>query len=402
MPALEVSGIKKSFGEVTAVNGVSFTVPHGSFTTILGPSGCGKTTTLRMLAGLERPDSGEIRIGGHVVSSSDDRVFVPIEKRDVGMVFQSYALWPHMTVFEQVAYPLRVRRMKKAQIREKVLSTLELVQLTKQQDRHPAEISGGQQQRVALARALVFDPAVLFLDEPLSNLDAALRDRMCLRIARLHQQTGITMVYVTHDQSEALSLSDQIVLLHQGNVIDIGAPSRIYDQPVSFDDSGFVGAGNVISGQLIRVDGRYVQIRMADGSLLRARCAGAGQWHLGRPALGLIRPEDIRVVEPGETAPTENVIRGTIRQSVYVGSHYRLFVGVGDAELRITVPKQWQGPMDETSRDIALHISPDAIQVQAADDLSGDAAPEHGDASGRTGGTDNDQVADSSTAVSTR
>src|SRR5487761_1163298 len=229
MPDIEVTGLRKAFGSTAAVDTISFTVPDGTFTTLLGPSGCGKTTTLRMLAGLERPDGGEIRIGDSVVFSSESKKFVPVESRNVGIVFQSYALWPHMNVFDHVAYPLRVRRKRPEDIRRRVRSALELVGLADHMDRYPSEVSGGQQQRVALARALVLDPAVLLLDEPLSNLDAALRTSMRAELSRLHRETGVTTVYVTHDQSEALNLSDQILLMQTGEIVERGSPTEIYE-----------------------------------------------------------------------------------------------------------------------------------------------------------------------------
>jgi ABC-type Fe3+/spermidine/putrescine transport system ATPase subunit len=249
-PHIEVDDLVVRYGEVMAVKGVSFAVRRGEHLTLLGPSGCGKTTTLRAIAGLEQPSAGEIRIGGRVVYSAARRIDVPTEKRGVSMVFQSYAIWPHMTVFDNVAYGLRVRRLSKAEIAEKVRWALSLVRLEELADRSAAKLSGGQQQRVALARSFVFSPAVILFDEPLSNLDAKLRAEMRLEIKELQHRLGITSVYVTHDQEEALAISDRVIVMNAGVIEQIGTPHEIYDAPRSAFVADFVGAANLIPGRL--------------------------------------------------------------------------------------------------------------------------------------------------------
>lgn len=247
---IEVENLVVHYGEVMAVKGVSFTVRRGEHLTLLGPSGCGKTTTLRAIAGLELPSTGEIRIGGPVVYASAKRINVPTEKRGVSMVFQSYAIWPHMTVFDNVAYGLRVRRMGKKEIAEKVQWALNLVRMGDLADRSAAKLSGGQQQRVALARSFVFSPTVILFDEPLSNLDAKLRAEMRPEITELQHQLGITSVYVTHDQEEALAISDRVIVMNAGIIEQIGSPGEIYDRPRSAFVADFVGAANLIRGRL--------------------------------------------------------------------------------------------------------------------------------------------------------
>jgi len=248
-PHIEVKDLHIHYGEVPAVRGVSFDVAPGEQLTLLGPSGCGKTTTLRAIAGLEQPTAGEIRIGGAPVYSSASRVNIPAEKRGLSMVFQSYAIWPHMTVFENVAYGLRVRRESKEQIAEKVERALGMVQMGAYAQRGASQLSGGQQQRVALARAFVFQPSVLLFDEPLSNLDAKLRADMRIELRELQHRLGITSVYVTHDLEEALAMSDRIIVMRDGLIAQIGSPFDIYNLPRNAFVADFVGSANLIRGK---------------------------------------------------------------------------------------------------------------------------------------------------------
>src|SRR3989440_1345630 len=233
---------------VRAAQDVTFTVPEGKLFTLLGPSGCGKTTTLRSIAGLEKPSAGEIEVGGRLVYSSDKRIFVAPNKRNFGMVFQSYAIWPHMNVFQNAAFPLEVRRLAKKEVRERVMRVLHAVALDALVDRDATKLSGGQQQRLALARALVMEPQLLLLDEPLSNLDAKLRDRMRTELKRLQREFSLTTVYVTHDQSEALALSHEIAVMSEGRVVQVGTPRQIYEQPHNKFVADFVGTTNFIGG----------------------------------------------------------------------------------------------------------------------------------------------------------
>src|SRR5437773_8359090 len=261
---LQVTMLRKTFtterGGVRAVEDVSFTVEEGQFYTLLGPSGCGKTTTLRCVAGLERTDEGRIVVDGRIVSSHSPNVFVPPHKRDIGMVFQSYAIWPHMTVFENVAFPLRVskQRVSRSEISRRVEEALSLVELGGYGGRMATQLSGGQQQRLALARALVREPKLLLLDEPLSNLDAKLRERMRFELRELQRRLRITTLYVTHDQIEALSMSNVIAVMNAGVIVQEGAPREIYLQPKSKFVANFIGSTNQLAGRVARIDGNGV------------------------------------------------------------------------------------------------------------------------------------------------
>ena len=247
---IEISDLVIRYGEATAVNGVSFTVGQGEHLTLLGPSGCGKTTTLRAIAGLEQPASGSITIDGRAMFDGAKRINVPTEDRGVSMVFQSYAVWPHMTVFDNVAYGLRVRKQDKGEIQANVERALDLVQMRHLADRGASKLSGGQQQRVALARAVAFSPTVVLFDEPLSNLDAKLRAEMRVELRELQRRLGITAVYVTHDQEEALAISDRVVVMNVGVIEQIGTPEEIYNRPKSHFVADFVGSANIIKGKL--------------------------------------------------------------------------------------------------------------------------------------------------------
>src|SRR5882762_4852668 len=247
---IEVRDLVVRYGEAIAVAGVSFTVARGEHVTLLGPSGCGKTTTLRAIAGLETPTGGAIRIGGETMYSAVERRNVPAEKRGLSMVFQSYAVWPHMTVFDNVAYGLRVRKLPRAEIATQVERALDLVQMRAFADRSAALLSGGQQQRVALARALAFSPRVLLFDEPLSNLDAKLRAEMRVELRELQRRLDITSVYVTHDQEEALAISDRVIVMNVGVIEQIGTPEQIYNRPKNRFVADFVGSANLIKGRV--------------------------------------------------------------------------------------------------------------------------------------------------------
>ena len=250
-PRIEVEKLRIHYGSVLAVDGVSFAIQPGELVTLLGPSGCGKTTTLRAIAGLEDPSSGSIRLNGGTVYSAAERRNVPAEKRGLSMVFQSYAIWPHMTVFENVAYGLSVRRLPQAEIEANVTRVLDLVQMRGLADRPASKLSGGQQQRIAVARAIAFSPNVLLFDEPLSNLDAKLRAEMRVELRELQRRLDITALYVTHDQEEALAISDRVIVMNAGRIEQIGTPEQMYNRPNSRFVADFVGAANLIPGQLI-------------------------------------------------------------------------------------------------------------------------------------------------------
>jgi iron(III) transport system ATP-binding protein len=316
---------------VKAVQNVSFEVPEGKLFTLLGPSGCGKTTTLRSIAGLERPRSGEIEVGGRAVYSSDKRIFVAPNKRNFGMVFQSYAIWPHMNVFQNVAFPLEVRRLAKKDIREKVMRVLETVALAELVDRDATKLSGGQQQRLALARALVMEPQLLLLDEPLSNLDAKLRDRMRSELKRLQRELNLTTVYVTHDQSEALALSHEIAVMNEGRVIQVGTPRQIYEQPHDKFVADFVGTTNFIDGTVTAVDVDRCIVSSEIGDLKVQASDGVDK---NARVIVSVRPEDVELSEaPPASADGDNVCKGTVSAKDFLGDYLDFHVKVGDVEL---------------------------------------------------------------------
>ncbi len=319
---------------VKAAQDVTFTVPEGKLFTLLGPSGCGKTTTLRSIAGLERPTSGHIEVGGRVVYSATQNIFVPPNERNFGMVFQSYAIWPHMTVFENAAFPLRAqRKFDRRQIKDKVMRVLCTVALDAYADRSATKLSGGQQQRLALARALIMEPKLLLLDEPLSNLDAKLRQRMRFELKRLQRELNITTIYVTHDQSEALALSHQIAVMNEGRIVQIGNPRDIYDSPRSQFVADFVGTTNLIEAQAVGggpADG-VVGLNASFG-LLQARSKERLQQ--GQRVTISVRPEDVELHEAAP-APLEgmSVYPGTMIARAFLGEHLDCQVLIGDCLL---------------------------------------------------------------------
>ncbi len=332
---------------VKAAQDVSFDVPEGKLFTLLGPSGCGKTTTLRSIAGLEKPTSGEIEVGGRTVYSSSRGIFVAPNKRNFGMVFQSYAIWPHMNVFQNVAFPLEVRKLPKKEIRERVMRVLTAVQLDHLVDREATKLSGGQQQRLALARALVMEPQLLLLDEPLSNLDAKLRDRMRSELKRLQRELSLTTVYVTHDQAEALALSHEIAVMNDGFVVQVGTPRQIYEQPANQFVADFVGSTNFIGGTVTAVDdgsGRcLVSSSVGD---IKAH-AGEGVAKNDRVTVS-VRPEDIELSEQEPAAADgDNVIRGTVHAKDFLGEYLDFHVKVGDVVLQARAHPSLRTPTGE-------------------------------------------------------
>jgi iron(III) transport system ATP-binding protein len=318
---------------VKAAQDVSFEVPEGKLFTLLGPSGCGKTTTLRSIAGLERPTSGEIEVAGKVMYSSAKRIFVAPNKRNFGMVFQSYAIWPHMNVFQNAAFPLQVRKLRKKEIEERVMRVLQAVQLDHLVDREATKLSGGQQQRLALARALVMEPQLLLLDEPLSNLDAKLRDRMRSELKRLQRELGLTTVYVTHDQSEALALSHEIAVMNDGRVVQVGTPRQIYEQPCNQFVADFVGTTNFIGGTVTALDdgnGRCL-VSSAMGPLRVQASQGVAKDGLVTVS---VRPEDVELSEPQPPAADgDNVCKAVVTAKDFLGEHLDFQVKVGEVVL---------------------------------------------------------------------
>ena len=361
---LEVRNLVKIFGKVTAVDNVSFKVEQGEVVTLLGPSGCGKTTTLRMVAGFEKPNAGEVEIAGRVVVATNRRINVPPEKRDIGMVFQSYAIWPHMTVFENVAFPLNVRRANRQEIKRRVQETLELVGLGSFSDRPAILLSGGQQQRVSLARALVYSPSILLLDEPLSNLDAKLREQMRIELKRLQLQLGFTVLFVTHDQIEAMSLSTRLAVMNQGHIEQLGVPQDVYENPQTPFVEDFLGRilrfkGTVTERQqncqVVELDGlKNVQVRLLDG---------ADNVAIGKKVLVAIRPEDVQL-ERDVGANCMNVIPCDVENVLHLGREYELVLRVGERLCTLTIPRE-RGI--ELGRAVGLHLPAEHLRVWAAD-----------------------------------
>ena len=330
-PAIEVEDLSIRYGQVTAVGGISFSAASGQQLTLLGPSGCGKTSTLRAVAGLERPTSGAIRIGGKTVYDSGKNVNVPAEQRGMSMVFQSYAIWPHMTVFENVAYGLRVRKVGGSELKEKVQHALELVKMDSYADRNASQLSGGQQQRVALARACAFSPTVLLFDEPLSNLDAKLRSEMRIELRELQRRLAVTSLYVTHDLEEALAMSDQIVVMRDGAIEQSGTPSEIYSYPRTAFVADFVGSANLVTGTVIAAgtDENRVAIRTEDGAVLVGVTRGR---HVGHTATLSLRTVHLHLFEKSPPSDS-NVWPVVIRHVVFLGDISQLHVQWGDREL---------------------------------------------------------------------
>jgi len=319
---------------VRAAQDVAFEVPAGKLFTLLGPSGCGKTTTLRSIAGLERPASGEVSVDDETVFSSERRIFVAPNRRNFGMVFQSYAIWPHMNVFENAAFPLEVggRRLSRHERTDKVMQVLRAVALDDLADRPATRLSGGQQQRLALARALVMEPRLLLLDEPLSNLDAKLRERMRFELKRTQRELGITTVYVTHDQSEALALSDEIAVFNAGRIIQRGTPQDIYRHPKSQFVADFIGSANFLSGTVKEAaDGKAV-VETPHGLF---RCSFAQAVAAGQSVLVSARPEDFVLSDRLHGGDGPNVLAGKIAHRVFLGEVVDYLVDTGEGEIRV-------------------------------------------------------------------
>jgi iron(III) transport system ATP-binding protein len=333
MGGVRVSDLFKRYGDIVAVDGITMDFEKGTLTTLLGPSGCGKTTTLRCIAGLERPDMGEVSIGGSTVFSQDTNL--PPEKRMVGIVFQSYAIWPHMTVFDNIAFPLKIRHASKQETDQKVKKIMDLVRLSGLGDRPATQVSGGQQQRIALARALVFDPEVLLLDEPLSNLDTSLRDIVRLEVREIQRSLGITTIYVTHDQTEALSISDKVVVLQTGRVMAVGSPKEIYSRPPNDFVASFVGKSNLVRGKFERMDGRLAVVSTAVGDV-SCGIVGTAQAKQGDEVLVSIKPENVLIAADAQSGGM-NSFRGQVELTSYLGAFSEVHVTLGEKGEKQTI-----------------------------------------------------------------
>jgi iron(III) transport system ATP-binding protein len=352
---LNVEGLVKEFSGVRAVNGISFTAGPGEFISLLGPSGCGKTTTLRCIAGFEHPQSGRITLNGMPLTDADKGIFTPPHQRRFGMVFQSYAVWPHMTVFDNVAYPLKVQGgVTRAAIGERVRAKLDMVGLGGLEQRYPSHLSGGQQQRVALARAIVMEPQALLFDEPLSNLDAKLRERMRFELIELQRQLGIPAVYVTHDQTEAMVMSDRILVMEKGIIAQEGGPENIYARPANAFVADFIGLCNFIEADIVAAagDGRW-QVRSPLGTHL---CVGDMPLTAGDHVTLMIRPERITLAG----APAADGITAEIRRRYFLGAQTEYQLAVGETTLRAQVSDP---AIHAIGSKVALRITPDDCRV---------------------------------------
>jgi spermidine/putrescine ABC transporter ATP-binding subunit len=338
---ISVHDITKRFGKNEVVGRSSFSIGEGELFTLLGPSGCGKTTLLRLIAGFYTPDEGEIRFDGARVNE------VPPHERGIGMVFQNYALWPHMTVLDNVAYGLKLRSIGRAEIGERVAAVLEKVRLAGLGERYPGQLSGGQQQRVALARALVLNPKILLLDEPLSNLDAKIRIQVRAEIRKLQKELGITTVYVTHDQEEALTLSDRIVVFNQGRVFQIGAPKELYERPRNRFVADFIGINNLLEGTVGAVESGFLAV---DTALGRLRALPNAELRAGEKCVICVRPENIAV---GGAGPERNLARGKISFAAYLGNTLRYDVDLGQG---ITFKVDDRDPWHHESRAMGAEV----------------------------------------------
>jgi iron(III) transport system ATP-binding protein len=364
---LQIRNLRKDFQgsgseKVRAVDDISIDVEEGQFLTLLGPSGCGKTTTLRCIAGLERPQDGEIVVAGRTMWSRKDGVFVQPNDRGIGMVFQSYAIWPHMNVFDNVAFPLRVakgRRVDKTQLRSRVEHALDVVELSAYAERYATQLSGGQQQRLALARALVIRPNLLLLDEPLSNLDAKLRENLRFELKRLQREQGITTVYVTHDQAEALALSNVIAVMCNGRISQIGTPTEVYADPATRFVADFVGTTNFIDGVFEGKDGegRFI-VRTAAGALHVDR---ADRLTAGQACSVSVRPEHLQLSDQSEARPApdggvSNVWDADVRTRLFMGESMDYQLAANDLLLRCRTPvsQRWS-----TGKPVSVFIPPE-------------------------------------------
>jgi iron(III) transport system ATP-binding protein len=333
--SVRIEHLSKSFGGVAALKDLSLDVASSEMLVLIGPSGCGKTTCLRCLAGLERPTAGRIMIGHRTVTAIEDNIFVPPEKRQIGMVFQSYAVWPHMTVFENVAYPLRALGTSRDLIKPRVEEALRLVQLGQLGERYSSQLSGGQQQRVALARSLVGEPSLILFDEPLSNLDANLRTQMRIEIKELQKKLGFTGVYVTHDQAEALAIADRVAIMDHGVLRQFGTPREVYDQPVNSFVAGFMGSTNLLQAKVMERIGDRATVETVGGFSLHVDDPGV--FAIGETVTVSARPEYLSLL-PAGAGGTGDVWPGVITLATFVGDVTVYRIRVGEYTLEVRAP----------------------------------------------------------------
>jgi ABC-type Fe3+/spermidine/putrescine transport system ATPase subunit len=350
MTGIDIRGLSKRYGKVNAVDSIDLHMGAGEFLTLLGPSGSGKTTTLRMVAGLEVPDAGTIQVGERIVSGAN--VNVPPHRRNMGMVFQSYAVWPHKTVYDNVAFPLKMRRIHGKDERARVERMLDLVGMpcSEYGSRYPSELSGGQQQRVALARALVANPEVILYDEPLSNLDAKLRDSMRVLLRSIHDELGVTSLYVTHDQIEAMVLSDRICVMNCGRIVQQGSPRELYEQPQDLFVADFIGQANVLALDAPGGDGELFAI----GGGLAVRVPKANLRAAGSARSLVIRPHRVQMLTADEAHTHENVFKGIVQEVIFLGDRFRYSIELAP---RCTVIAEVVAASGLPERGNAVHVA---------------------------------------------
>ena len=368
MPDVKVSHLNKQFGTNTVLDDVDFTIRDGEFFTLLGPSGCGKSTTLNCIAGLEEPTTGAIAVGDSTFVDTSRKVFIPPEGRNLGMVFQSYALWPHKTIADNLAMPLQIRKIGKDEQRRLIDDALDKVGLLHLRDRYPHQLSGGQQQRVALARALVYSPTVLLLDEPLSNLDAKLREQARAWLKRLQEELGITTVYVTHDQDEALALSDRIAVMSGGRMLQVGTPTDIYESPATAEVAAFIGRCNFLEATVEESRSAGVVVKLgANGQSLRVDTDQKTE--AGQTVTVAVRPEKLRLCPPDSVVtPGVNTLDTEVLTVSYLGSRYEYDVKLGDHVVQVVCDR------GGLTGSVRLSVEPDAcLLYREADVLSDDA-----------------------------
>jgi ABC-type Fe3+/spermidine/putrescine transport system ATPase subunit len=341
MGEIKFNNVTKSFGDIKAVNNANFTVHDGEFLTLLGPSGCGKSTTLNLIAGMLSPTKGEIKLNGEVIND------IPCNKRNIGLVFQSYALFPHMTVFDNVAFGLRMKKFTPKMIPDKVKEALRLVNMIGYEDRKPAELSGGQQQRIALARALVFDPEVLLLDEPLSNLDAKLRESVGFELKQLHETTKKTIIYVTHDQIEALTMSDRIILMNQGEIEQEGSPYDLYSTPKTLFAADFIGSNSFIKCEVEKADSEYVKIKFGERFSVVAKNINHTRFKENQHVTLAIRPENIQLIDEEDSQLFKNILSGSLINNVFRGSNVLLYIDIEGNIIKVETSSENYGRIEK-------------------------------------------------------
>ena len=350
---LIIEGLTKQFATASsvAISDINLTVKEGSLATLLGPSGCGKSTTLNCVAGLEEPTEGKIRVGDFVMSDTSKGLILPPEQRHLGMVFQSYALWPHMKVFDNVAFSLKLQNVNRNEMKKRVMDSLDLVGLADLANRYPFQLSGGQQQRVALARAVVTRPRLLLLDEPLSNLDAKIRELARVWVRELQQRVGITTIYVTHDQSEAFAMSDMIAVINKGVLLQFAPPEELYSHPATQFVAEFIGATSFLKGAIATIDGNKITVRVANGDILKLTDHSGKAWNVNQNVVIAIRSERVEMAG----SKSGNILNAGVKNSTYLGSKWQHVVDTGSGTLKVETT-------DTVTNDrLSLYLPPDAI-----------------------------------------